>query len=73
MIEEDFIPDSSEASMSAVINTIPPASVLTIINIELGTGRIFGSHWQVAGDIKQPIKYKASRLFVNVEDQSVTF
>ena len=69
MSEMDFTPDVEEPSSSAVISTMPPASVLAIINVEPLTGRVLGSHWKVSGNIKQPIKFNASRLFANVEDQ----
>ena len=71
--EVDFTPDLEDPSSAAVISTLPPASVLAIINVVPSTGRVLGSHWKVSGDIKQPIKFDASRLFANVEDQSLKF
>ena len=69
----DFTLDLEDPSSAAVIRTLPPASVHTMINVEPSTGRVLGSHWKVSGDIKQPIKFDASRLFANVEDQSLKF
>ena len=71
--EVDFTPDVNEPSSSAVIRTMPPASVLAIINVEPLTGRVLRLHWKVSGDIKQPIKFNTSRLFANVEDQTLKF
>ena len=42
--EVDFTPDLEEPTSSAVINTIPPASVLAIITVEPSSGRVLGSH-----------------------------
>ena len=71
--EVDFTPDMEEPSSPAVISTLPPASVLAIINVEPSTSRALGSHWKVSGDMKQPIKFNALRLFANVKDQLLNF
>ena len=42
--EADFTPDLEEPSSSAVLNTLPPASVLAIITVEPSSGRVLGSH-----------------------------
>ena len=71
--EVDFTPDLEEPSSSAVLNTLPPASVLAIITVEPSSGRVLGSHWKVAGDFSNIIKFDAARLYANVEDQSLKF
>ena len=67
--EVDFSPDVEEPSSSAVISTMPPASVPAIINVEPLTGRVLGSHWKVSGDIKQPIKVVCQCRRLNIEVQ----
>ena len=42
--EVDVTPDVNEPSSSEVISTMPPVSVLAIINVEPLTGRVMGSH-----------------------------
>ena len=60
--EVDFTPELEEPSSSAVLNTLPPASVLAIITVEPASGRVLGSHWKVSGDFPNTIKFDASRL-----------
>ena len=71
--EVDFAPELEEPSSSAVLNTLPQASVLAIITVEPASGRVLGSHWKVSGDFRNTIKFDASRLYANVEDQSLKF
>ena len=73
VIEEDFLPEEEVASTSTVLQPVPHASVLAVVTAEPGTGRIKGSRWQVAWTLEHPIKFKASRLFADVEDKLVTF
>ena len=67
VIEEDFFPAEEEASTSAVLRPVPHEGVLAVVTVEPRTGRIQGSRWQVAGTLEHPIKFKASRLFADVE------
>ena len=67
--EVDFTQDLEEPSSSAVLNTLPPTSLLAIITVEPSSGRVLGSHWKVAGDFTNVIKFDAARLYANVEDQ----
>ena len=70
-MEEDFLPE--EDSTGASVMPLPPASVLAVVTVEPGTGRLVGSRWQVAGELENNFKFKANRLFSDVEDKSVTF
>ena len=72
LIEEDFLPEEGDTPTSSVIQ-LPHASVLAVVTVEPGTGRILGSRWQVAGLLEHSNKFEAARLFSDVEDKSVTF
>ena len=71
LMEEDFSPE--EDSAGASVMTLPPISVLAVITVEPITGRVMGSRWQVPGEMQNNIKFKANRMFSNVEDDSVSF
>ena len=71
LMEEYFAPE--EDSAGASVTPLPPVSVLAVITVEPVTRRVMGSRWQVAGELDNIIKFKANRIFSNVEDNSVSF
>ena len=56
-LEEDFLPEKEPASQ-AVIHPMPHASVLVVLTVEPGTGRMSGSQWKVSCSLEHPIKFK---------------
>ena len=71
LMEEDFSPEDDSTTVS--VSTLPPVSVLAVITVEPVTARVIGSRWCVAGTLGSVLKFRAGRIFSNVEDDSVSF
>ena len=71
LMEEDFSPEDDSTTVS--VSTLPTASVLAVITVETITARVIGSRWCVSGTLGSVLKFRAARIFSNVEDDSVSF
>ena len=71
LMEEDFSPEDDSTSGS--VSTLPPASVLAVITVEPVTARVIGSRWCVSGTLGSVLKFRAAKIFSNVENNSVSF
>ena len=67
LLEEDFAPEDD--STTASVSTLPPVSVLAVITVEPVTARVIGSRWCVASMLGSVLKFRASRIFADVEDE----
>ena len=71
LMEEDFVPEDDSTTVS--VADLPPASVLAVITVEPVTARVIGSRWCVSGTLGSVLKFRAAKIFSNVEDSSVSF
>ena len=71
LMEEDFAPEDDSTTVS--VADLPPASVLAVITVEPVTARVVGSRWCVSGTLGSVLKFRAAKIFSNVEDNSVSF
>ena len=70
-MEEDFAPEDDSTAVS--VTDLPPASVLAVITVEPVTARVLGSRWCVSGTLGSVLKFRAAKIFSDVEDKSVSF
>ena len=71
LMEEDFAPEDDSTAVS--VTDLPPASVLAVITVEPITARVLGSRWCVSGTLGSVLKFRAAKIFSDVEDKSVSF
>ena len=71
LMEEDFSPEDDSTTVS--VADLPPASVLAVITVEPVTARGIGSRWCVSDTLGSVLKFRAAKIFSNIEDNSVSF